>query len=596
MRIEHLSSILASIGPALANHVWQSTVFAAVVGLLTVLLRKNHARIRYSLWLVASVKFLVPFSLLVAVGGLLPKPHYVGSRTALYSALNEAGQPFSGTLMSPTVSTTPATASTRHLPVWLATVLMAAWLCGLFVVVLVWIARWWRISTSLRSALRVEHGREANLLRQLEDSTGTRTRIDLLLSSELMEPGVFGIFRPVLIWPEGLSECLEDEHMRAILAHELMHGQRLDNLTAAVLMVVEAAFWFHPVVWWMERRLVEERELACDEAVVQLGGEPGSYAEGLLKACRFCVESPLVCVSGITGASLNKRIVFLMTKQFARKLGPMTRLLLGLCAVAAVAGPITFGLVGAAQKLPTSSDVSGPRAVFEVATIKPSDPLNSHQHLSMWPGGRLNATITVEALIERAYGIHDFQLLGAPKWADAAKYDIVAKSDELEDPSKLTPDQQDAYIERQKQRLQSLLADRFQLKFHSDIRQLPVFALIVAKGGPKLRAPKTGEAHRLYTQGPGQLACFGASMSELAAEFPDLGVSRVVLDKTGLTGRYDFSLQWTPDDSPSDAPVPDSSGGSLFTALQEQLGLKLEPQKGPVEVLVIDHVARPSEN
>ena len=85
-------------------------------------------------------------------------------------------------------------------------------------------------------------------------------------------------------------------------------------------------------------------------------------------------------------------------------------------------------------------------------------------------------------------------------------------------------------------------------------------------------------------------------MSELAAEFSDLGVSRVVLDKTGLTGRYDFSLQWTPDDSPSDAPVPDSSGGSLFTALQEQLGLKLEPQKGPVEVLVIDHVARPSEN
>jgi bla regulator protein BlaR1 len=596
MRTEHLSSILASIAPALANHVWQSTVFAALVGLLTVLLRKNQARIRYSLWLVASIKFLVPFSLLVAVGGLLPKPHHVGSQTALYSALNEAGQPFSGTLMSPNVSATPVTASTYHLATWLATGLMAAWLCGILAFVMIWIARWWRVSMSLRSALRVEHGRETNLLRQLEDSTGTRAGIVLLLSRESMEPGIFGIFRPVLIWPEGLSERLEDEHMKAILAHEMFHWQRLDNLTAAVHMVVEAAFWFHPVVWWMERRLVEERERACDEAVVQLGGEPGSYAEGLLKACRFCVESPLVCVSGITGASLNKRIVFLMTKQFARTLGPTARLLLGLCALAAVAGPITFGLVGAAQKLPTSSDVSGPHAAFEVATIKPSDPLNSHQHLSMSPGGRLNATISVEALIERAYGIHDFQVLGAPKWADTAKYDIVAKSDEPEDPSKLSPDQQDAYIERQKQRLQSLLADRFQLKFHSAVRQLPIFALVVTKGGPKLRAPKIGEAHRLYTQGPGQLACFGASMSELAAEFPDLGVSRVVLDKTGLTGRYDFSLQWTPDDSPGGAPLLDSSGGSLFTALQEQLGLKLEPQKGPVEVLVIDHVARPSEN
>jgi uncharacterized protein (TIGR03435 family) len=216
----------------------------------------------------------------------------------------------------------------------------------------------------------------------------------------------------------------------------------------------------------------------------------------------------------------------------------------------------------------------------------------------MEPGGRLTATITVKTLIERAYGVRsDFhQLVGAPAWVDDAKYDIVAKADELEDISKLSPDQEDAYIKRQNQRVQSLLADRFQLKFHSEVRQLPVFALVVAKGGPKLQAAKAGQASGFYAGHPGRLNCAGVSMSELADDLPEDGVSRVVLDKTGLTGRYDFKLRWTPDDTPADAAAPDSGEGSIFTALQEQVGLKLEPQKGPVEVLVIDHIERPSEN
>jgi uncharacterized protein (TIGR03435 family) len=248
-----------------------------------------------------------------------------------------------------------------------------------------------------------------------------------------------------------------------------------------------------------------------------------------------------------------------------------------------------FGLAGVAQ-----SSAGAPQAAFEVATIKPSDPLNSHEHMSITAGGMLNATVTGKNLIERAYGIRDDQLVGGPKWMGSARYDIFARSDERDDPSKLSPAEQDAYIERQKERLQSLLADRFQLKFHRATKELLVYALVVAKRSPKLSAPKEGEAHRLYTQGPGQLACFGASMAELAAELPDVGVSRIVLDKTGLAGRYDFSLRWTPDDIA--AVTSDSYQGSLFTALQEQLGLKLVPQKGPVNVLVIDHMERPSEN
>ncbi len=129
-----------------------------------------------------------------------------------------------------------------------------------------------------------------------------------------MEPGILGVFRPALLWPERLSEKLEDEHIEAIMAHELEHVRRRDNLTAMLHMVVEALFWFHPMVWWIERRMVEERERACDEAVVQMGGSAEAYAESLLKACRFCLESPMVCMAGITGADLKMRIQSIMTE------------------------------------------------------------------------------------------------------------------------------------------------------------------------------------------------------------------------------------------------------------------------------------------
>jgi uncharacterized protein (TIGR03435 family) len=265
--------------------------------------------------------------------------------------------------------------------------------------------------------------------------------------------------------------------------------------------------------------------------------------------------------------------------------------------VAVVAGLVLPGVAGEAQNLPKNSEVSGPRAAFDVASIRPSDPLADDQHIQ-FEGGKLDASITVKTLIETAYGIRsEFrQIVGAPAWVESAKYGIVAKSDEHEDPSTLTPEQSKAYWERQRQRLQSLLADRFQLKFHSEVRQLPVFALVVAKGGPKLETPKAGEVSRIGVYGAFKLDATNAPMSLFADECSYLGIDRLVMDKTGLTGRYDFKLQWTPDGTLADSAAPDSGEGSIFTALQEQIGLKLEPQKGPVEVLVIDHIERPSAN
>ena len=156
-------------------------------------------------------------------------------------------------------------------------------------------------------------------------------------SRALFEPGVFGIFRPVLLLPEGILERLSPLQLQAIIAHELCHVRRRDNLTAAIHMVIESIFWFHPLVWWIGSRLVDERERACDEEVLRQGSEPEVYAEGILNVCRFYVESPISCVSGVTGSDLKKRIEAIMTHRIVRSMGLGRKLILAASCMAAFA-------------------------------------------------------------------------------------------------------------------------------------------------------------------------------------------------------------------------------------------------------------------
>jgi beta-lactamase regulating signal transducer with metallopeptidase domain len=151
----------------------------------------------------------------------------------------------------------------------ISAVLLGIWICGFAVVLFSWLVQWRRIRTAVRTA--------------------SPLALDIPLkamSSKLpLEPGVFGIFRPVLLMPEGILERLSPAQLQAVLAHELCHVGRRDNLAAAFHMTVEAVFWFHPLVWWIGSRLVEERERACDEEVLSGAGEPEVYAEGILNVC-----------------------------------------------------------------------------------------------------------------------------------------------------------------------------------------------------------------------------------------------------------------------------------------------------------------------
>jgi hypothetical protein len=144
-------------------------------------------------------------------------------------------------------------------------------------------------------------------------------------------------------WPHAIATRLEDTHLEAVLAHEVCHVRRRDNLTAALHMVVEAVFWFHPLVWWLETRLVEERERACDEEVLELCGHRRIYAESILKVCEFCVESPLACVSGVTGADLKRRLAQILADRAVLKLTLPKKPLLTATASLVVAVPIVLG-------------------------------------------------------------------------------------------------------------------------------------------------------------------------------------------------------------------------------------------------------------
>jgi bla regulator protein blaR1 len=603
---EYASSLWTAVEPAVANHLWQSTLFAIAAALLTLFLRKQNARARYGLWLAASLKFLIPFSLLVSLGSYLsPAPATARSvGPALYFAMEEISQPFSQ--LGVRVAPAHAPSIDPSILPQLAQAAIAAWLVGFLAVLVVWGVRWRQTSAAIRQATPLSGGREVEILRRVvERIGGIRRPIDLLLSRTSLEPGVFGIARPVLVWPEGISQHLVDAHLEAVLAHEVWHVRRRDNLFAALHMLVEAVFWFYPLVWWLGARLIDERERACDEEVVALGNDRQVYAESILRVCEFCLGSPLPCISGVTGADLKNRMVHIMNDRILHNLGFTRKLLLTIAAALAIAIPVTFGLLTAtpsrAQSQAASSNLQGP--VYSSVSIKPSKPAAGELYRAKMmvnlPDGRFTARdITLQRLIQLAYHIQDSLLVGGPDWVNTAKFDIDAKLD----PSVVAA-MHKQMAEHNSGDLKVLLADKFKLAVHSENRILPAYDLVVDSGHPKLQEV---DGIRIMLMQPGQLISQGTPIDLFAAQL-SMRLGRPVVDKTGLNGSYAFNLHWTPASDElerlkqggEEQAVPqtaDPNGPSLITALQEQLGLKLEPQTESVQVLVIDHAEAPSEN
>jgi uncharacterized protein (TIGR03435 family) len=229
--------------------------------------------------------------------------------------------------------------------------------------------------------------------------------------------------------------------------------------------------------------------------------------------------------------------------------------------------------------------------VFEVATIKPSRP--EEQRSVVIRGPRFTTTATsVSDLIMFAYEIQARQIADAPRWLETEKYDVTG----------LPPDGGQPNRQELRLMVRTLLADRFDLTFHQEKKELPVFRIAASKTGPKLSNSSDPNGNPRVGFGSGVITAKSATISDFAEFLQRYLLDRPVVDRTGLTGKYDFTLNWTPDSlqtaghdfPPTDRPtldVPD-----FFTAIQQQLGLKLESVKEPVDIFVIDHVERPSEN
>lgn len=565
-----------TVGTWLANHLWQSTLFAAAAGLLTLALKKNRAQARYWLWLVASLKFLIPFSLLVGLGSYLsPSKALTQNQPGFSIVMQEVGQPF---VTAKPPYFLPASKPARLWPI----LLLVLWCSGSVGVLLFWSFRWWRIIAAVRRALPLESGRELEAQRRLEQLKGFATQIKIATSASALEPGVVGIFHPVLLLPAGIADRLTDAQLEAIIAHELCHVRRRDNLAAALNMLVEAVFWFHPLVWWIGARLVDERERACDEEVVRLGSEPQAYAEGILKVCQFYLESPLVCVAGVTGSNLKKRIEDIMRNRMTRNLDLARKLLLITLGAVAVVAPVVIGLLN-----PTAGqaqDQVEAQGSTVVVALKPSQPAtegpNRRHFVVRQPGSSewKMTGATLNDVIRWAYNVRDPQITGGPAWLAIDRYDINGKTEEsISNPQ---------FDVQSRKALQALLADRFKLTFHREMQERPVYGLVVGRNGLKTKEvvlDKTKLWDLFKIGPPGHMTGTQITMQQLAYPFLSDFADRIVVDKTGLQGVYNITLDWTW-----------GNQQSLFAAVQDQLGLDVNPQTGPIKMFVVDHAEKPS--
>jgi len=262
----------------------------------------------------------------------------------------------------------------------------------------------------------------------------------------------------------------------------------------------------------------------------------------------------------------------------------------------------TAGGDALAQSNTPPAGVQAKAPVFDVVSIKPNKSGSGRTSISSDNGFYSAENISLKQLLENAYDVKEYVISGLTGWANSDRFDVKAKIVDMDADAvkKLTEEQR-------REMLQQLLADRFQLKVHLQTEVLPIYEMVVAKGGAKITAvepvgpdPDADKNKEFKGMGRGSmnvnntvLTAHDVLLDNLARTLSSR-VSRTIVDKTGLKGNYDLSLTWSPDEG--SAAASDSSAPSLFTALQEQLGLRLQPSKGPVETLVVDHIEMPSEN
>jgi len=401
---------------ALVNHLWQSTLFCCGAWLITLALRANSASLRHWIWLLASVKFLVPFSLLFLIGSLIGLP---AARIAdeqpvmLGDALQSASL-----LVSPTGALRAIEASGSSV---LLVALLAAWLGGALFVAVRWTLAW-RAANFLARAARPAPGAPA----------------DARITDADIEPAVARVFRPVVLLPAALLGRLSAPQMDAVLAHEQEHIERNDNLKANLHRLVETLFWFYPMVWWIGRQMLEERERACDERVLESGHAGADYAAGILAVCQHCRPGQFVSAAATSG-DLTRRVRYILGSARPKSVGLVKTLCLMGATILTTAAPLFAGAVVEGAHRQELFVVNSRALDAAELTIQPASGRNADPQRVIAGGNEVVIRDTsLRDLIAIAYGVDRWRVVGGPDWLDSPRYDMrVVTQSAVADPENL---------------------------------------------------------------------------------------------------------------------------------------------------------------
>ena len=599
----------------------KATLVCGVAFLLSRLCRRARASIRHLLFALAFIALVavpVASTVLPTVTVTLPATATVrapqGRDTAAAVQSSAGAEVSESGIASVSQDTAPARTVT------ITQVLTATWLIGLALFMAPVVVGFWQVRRLRQSALAWTD--EQALVQTLAFARGVHRRIDAVLHDAVTGPMTFGVLRPSIILPESAREW-DETSLRCALRHELEHVARLDFLTNCLSRMVCAVYWFHPLVWAAWRRLRLEAERACDDAVVR-EDDAGDYASLLVAmAQREPAKSrrPLLAMAGRDDLAARVTAV-LDDSQTRGRIG--RRRATGLIFTGGMA-ILGVASITVARAMP-QTQATGAAAQAPAVTSFKRYPSSQIRQVD----GRTVATsVTARELIRMAYGVRDVE--NAPWWVGTDRFDIILNAP-LDAPG---PKQESTM-------LQSLLAERFKLVAHRGSKEFPIYALVLARPdgrlGPQLtrsqldcsreavRArsardsspspPEAGDRPTCAMSSTyGRLTGGGITMAQLASHLP-VGThvsrnvfDREVIDRTGLSGRFDFTLLWTPDRAD---PIPDVQSGPpqfrpftsslesyaprLLAALQEQLGLKLDSQLAPKPVLVIDSIEPATEN
>lgn len=418
---------------ALIDHLWQSTLFCAAVWLVTLTLRANGAALRHWLWLVASLKFLVPFSALFYLGAMAGLPTPVGSQPTLFTQAIEVSAP----VVSPTVSLLDTPVPQVAFRFTLALI----WALGAGVVATHWFLAWNAADSIVRAARPVPG-----------------SPLDARVTDAAIEPAVARVFRPVVLLPSALLGRLSKEQLDAVLAHEREHIRRHDNFTAHLHRLVQVAFWFHPLVWWIGRQMMEERENACDEAVLDRGHDAKEYAEGILAVCRHCHElaSTGHASSAISG-DLTRRIRSIIRHVPPVSPGFCKAFALSACTLALALGPLFAGAFDGEVRR-QARVVSDARNLDDAdITVSPSAGGAGGYRLAADDRLVTIRNTTLRELVAVSYGVSKMNVSGGV-WLDTSRYDIrVDLHEPVADPDEFDPAALRGVVNK-------LLASRFDLQ------------------------------------------------------------------------------------------------------------------------------------